>query len=236
MLTATHNPRIITLLNCLTCLTLVVGTANAGPTDFVAAGATTADLQTSVAAFRTAISLGGANNGVAGGPFVVGRREINWDAAALDVFASPNAMPDNFFNNNSKRGSLLTAASGGRLLVSQRTADANARFGDKIPAYNTALQTFTPQRLFGIEGGTQITNTFFVPNSPTQAATINGFGAIFCDVDQSDSTAIEFFTDINNESVLLRRLLVPASADGGVSFAGTFFGDGERVSMKDYFR
>lgn len=205
--------------------------ATASPTDFIASGSSVTDLQSTVDSFRSAISLGGVNNGVAGGPFVNGRREINWDAPALDAFASPNVMPDNFFNNNSKRGALFSASAGGRLLVSQRTDGPTARFGDIATSYNSQFQVFSPQRLFGIENGTVVTSTFFVPNSPTTQATINGFGAVFTDVDRTDSTAIEFYTDINNQNVLLRRLLVPASTDGGLSFAGTFFGDGERVSM-----
>jgi hypothetical protein len=205
--------------------------AVAGPTDFTASGANPADITAVVDAFRVAISAGGGNNGVGGGPLLTGRREINWDAPALDAFASPNAMPDNFFNNNSRRGSLLTASGGGRLLVSQRTDGANARFGDINPEYRESFKTFSPLRLFAVEGGNTIDNTFFVPSNPGQAATINGFGAIFTDVDRTDSTAIEFFTELNGTNVMLRRLLVPASVNGGMSFAGTFFGDGERVSM-----
>ena len=204
--------------------------ASAAPVDFVASGGSSADLLLTVTAFNSAISLGGGNNGVAGGPHVVGRREVNWDAAGLDAFQSPNAMPDNFFNNNSKRGVNLTAESG-RLLVSRRVADGSARFGDVDSSYNTSFQTFSPLRLFGVENGTNVNSTFFVPNAPTQAATINGFGAVFTDVDRTDSTAIEFFTELNGANVLLRRLMVPASSNGGVSFAGTFFGDGERISL-----
>lgn len=210
---------------------LCVSTALASPTDLTASGSTTADLSATVVAFNNLISLGGVNNGVAGGPHLVGRREVNWDAAGLDAFQSPATMPDNFFNNNSKRGALLSASSGGRLLVSRRVADATARFGDIDPSYAASFQTFSPLRLFGIEGGTAVNSTFFVPNTPGQAATINGFGAVFSDVDRTDSTAIEFYTELNGGNVLLRRLMVPASSDGGVSFAGSFFGDGERISL-----
>jgi hypothetical protein len=118
----------------------------------------------------------------------------------------------------------------GRLLVSKRTADATARFGDINTSYASSFKTFSPQRLFGVEGGTAVETTFFVPSIPGQAASVNGFGAVFTDVDRTDSAAIELFTELGGNQVLLRRLLVPASVDGGLSFAGTFFPDGERIT------
>ncbi|MCX5688757.1 MAG: hypothetical protein NTV94_03020 [Planctomycetota bacterium] len=205
------------------------GLAAAGPVDFTGSGANASDIAAVVASFNTAVSLGGGNNGAGGGAFTVGRREINWDAAGLDAFQSPAAMPDNFFNNNSKRGAVFSAPTG-RLLVSKRVSDATARFGDIEPSYASSFKTFSPSRVFGVEGGTVVNSSFFVPLAPGQAATVNGFGAIFTDVDRSDSTAIEFYTDMNGQQALLRRILVPVSPDGGLSFAGTFFQDGERVS------
>jgi hypothetical protein len=73
--------------------------ASADPEVFEASGATPADIQTAVDAFRNFL---GPNNGV-GGTFPTGRREINWDGVP-DAFSAPNLLPANFFNSNSPRG------------------------------------------------------------------------------------------------------------------------------------
>ena len=204
---------------------LASATASAAPTDFTASGVVPADIQATVTAFNTAISLGGGNNGAGGGVFLTGRREINWDAAGLDAFQSPNTMPDNFFNNNSKRGSVQHSPFGS-VKVSKRLADSTGKFGDVDASYNASFKTFSALRLFGVTGSNIVENTFFVPNTPGQEASINGFGAVFTDVDIAGSSAIEFYGPGNT---FLRRIDVPVSADG-LSFAGTFFGDGERIT------
>src|SRR5207248_1656510 len=77
--------------------------ASADPEVFEASGATPADIQTAVDAFRNFL---GDNNGV-GGTFPTGRREINWDGVP-DAFSAPNLLPANFFNSNSPRGVVFT--------------------------------------------------------------------------------------------------------------------------------
>src|SRR6266550_9529025 len=76
--------------------------ASADPAVFDASGATPADIQTEVDAFRDFL---GPNNGV-GGTFPTGRREINWDGVP-DAFSAPNLLPANFFNSNSPRGAVF---------------------------------------------------------------------------------------------------------------------------------
>ncbi len=203
--------------------------AAAGARPFVvrsAAGAAAADIQSTVDQFRVDISAGGGNNGVAGGPFVIGRREINWDAAGLDAFQSPALMPADFFNNNSKRGASFSTPGTG-FLVSQRVPmdPANARFGDISAPYASAFQTFSPNRLFAAQGSTITDTTFFVPNEPGASANINGFGVVFTDVDLANSARIELY-DFHNV------LMASAAADtfnNGLSFIGVAFTGGERV-------
>ena len=98
-----------------------------------------------VSLFRTIVSSGGGNNGAGGGPFTTGRREVNWDAAGLDPFQTPGVMPNNFFNNNSKRGLDLQAGAGGSLLVSGRPASGSTdlRFSSLNPAYPAAMPAFS---------------------------------------------------------------------------------------------
>src|SRR5213596_3598090 len=79
-------------------LTLILNpvAASAAPQVFEASGATPADILTAVNAFKTAVSLGGGNNGIVEGPIANGRREINWDAVP-DAASAPNLLRANFF-------------------------------------------------------------------------------------------------------------------------------------------
>ncbi|MBL9001386.1 MAG: hypothetical protein JNK25_09650 [Phycisphaerae bacterium] len=206
--------------------------AMAGPVVFSASGSDPAAVQGAVDAFRAAISNGGGFNAPNTGPFVNGRREINWDAPALDAFQSPALMPNDFFNNNNKRGATFSTPDGTGFLVSKRVNDATGLFGDIEPAYNTSFQSFSPLRLFAVAGGVVCDTVFSVPTSPGQAATVNGFGAIFTDVDATDSTRIEFYAE---GGALLRNMLVPVSPDGGLSFLGVHFPDGERIERVRIF-
>lgn len=197
---------------------------------FSAAGSDAASITGSVDAFRSAISLGGANNGVGNGPFATGRREVNWDAAGLDAFQSPGVMPSNFFNNNSRRGAFITTPDGTGVVVSKRNAsdaaDPERKFGNINPAYATQFSTFSPLRLFGVQGGVLSDTTFFVPNQPGQAATVNGFGVVFTDVDVAGSSRLELFGEGGE---LLASAFAPVSPDGGLSFVGIFMDAGPRV-------
>ena len=198
----------------------------AAPVVRSASGASTADVQAAVDGFRTDVSLGGALNAPNTGPFVNGRREINWDGVP-DAAADPNALPGTFFNNNSKRGAVLTTP-GTSLSVSANAATATpVRFGSINAAYSANFQTFSPQRLFAALGSTIVDVTFFVPTSPGTPATVNGFGAVFTDVEIAGITTIEYF-NANGDS--LGTFEAPVGPDAGLSFLGVSFNAGERVA------
>jgi len=208
----------------------LAGTAGAAPIVFSGTGSNAASLQTVVDSFRAA--LGGANNGV-GGTFATGRREINWDAPALDAFASPSLMPADFFNPvspppGSPRGASFSTPGTG-FLVSQRAevggAD-NVRFGDIDPSYDSIFQTFSSQRLFAAQGSTITDVHFFIPGSPTSPGTVKGFGAVFADVDDDASTYLEFF-DVNNNLVHSQSV---SPQNNGLSFLGVSFDAGEQIA------
>jgi hypothetical protein len=194
-------------------------------------GPDAASIQSFVDQFRADISVGGPNNGAGGGPFATGRREINWDAPGLDAFQSPALFPANFFNSNSRRGAQFSTPGSG-FLISQRNAanpsDPNLRFGDVNPSYNAIFNVFTPQRLFAAKDSTITDVTFFVPDSPTTAATVNGFGAVFTDVDSANSSRLDFY-GLANE-LLFSQYVAPGSApSGSLSFLGVSFA-AERIS------
>ena len=191
----------------------------------VGAGANAAAIQAAVDQFRA--DLGGVNNGV-GGSFITGRREINWDGVP-DNFSEPNALPFNFFNVNSPRGvifhSIANIGGNHQFRVSASAASGTAvRFGNVDASYSVIFQTFSPERLFQGRFSNEIEIIFFIPGTSVPAA-VSGFGAVFCDVDSSN-TFIEYYapdgTKISGSSLNV--------ANNGLSFLGTSFNAGERVA------
>jgi len=217
-----------TSLACIAVALVLPNLAAAGAVVRSASGATPADIQAAVDQFRTDVSAGGVVNAPGTGPFAIGRREINWDGVP-DNLADPNALPADFFNNNSKRGVVLSTA-GTSLQVSADSSNPTStpvRFSSINPAYLTNFQTFSPERLFTALGSTVVDVTFFEPVSPTTAATTNGFGSVFTDVEIAGSTTIEYF-DAQGQS--LGVFPVPVGPNGGLSFLGVSFDAGEQVS------
>jgi hypothetical protein len=197
----------------------------AGAVIRVGAGANPAAIQAAVDLFRT--DLGGANNGV-GSSFTSGRREINWDGVP-DSFAEPNALPFNFFNVNSPRGAVFHSIGniGGnhQFRVSANNGSGTAtRFANIDSSYEFIFQTFSAQKLFHARFANEIEILFFIPGTKVPA-TVSGFGAVFCDVDSSN-TFIEYY-DPSGNKISGSSLNV---ASNGLSFLGTSFNAGERVA------
>jgi hypothetical protein len=216
------------LSSLLAALALAPLAVHAAPKVTTAAGANSADLTAAVTAFRADLALGGVGN-VALGPLVNGFRNVNWDGAP-DSLAAPAALPADFFNNNVRRGAVFTTPTPGATIQVSATFDnatgTAVRFGNIDPSYATRFKAFTEQRIFAAVGSTIIDTNFFVPGSPATTATVNGFGAVFCDVDLANTSSIECF-DAAGKS--LGKFYAPV-ADNGLSFVGVFFADGERVA------
>jgi hypothetical protein len=213
------------LVVCVFGVLLFTSTSSANPVIRAAAGANAAAIQSAVDLFRT--DLGGSNNGV-GGSFTSGRREINWDGVP-DNFAEPNALPFNFFNVNSPRGvvfhSIANIGGNHQFRVSASAASGTAvRFGNIDASYATIFQTFSAERLFQGRFSNEIEILFFVPGTSIPA-TVSGFGAVFCDVDTSN-TFIEYY-DPGGNKISGSSLNV---SNNGLSFLGTSFNAGERVA------
>src|SRR5437867_8818568 len=159
--------------------------ASADPQVFEASGATPADIQTAVDAFRNFGDFG-TNNGV-GGTFPHGRREINWDAVP-DARSAPNLLPPNFFNSNSPRGVVFFTPGTGFQVSANLVNPTNTpvRFGNIFSVYPALFSTFSPQKLFTALGSTITENVFFIPpgaggTTTPRSATVKGFGAVFTD-------------------------------------------------------
>jgi hypothetical protein len=188
---------------------------------FEATGANSAAIQSTVDAFRT--DLGTLNANVAGS-FGSGRREINWDGVP-SAASAPNSLPANFFNSNSPRGVIFSTPGSG-FQVSGATTDAGigqpaaANFGNIDPTYTNTFTTFTPQRLFTGVGSNIVDVNFFIPGSNTPAL-VQGFGAVFTDVDLAMTSSIQFFDSAN---VSLGNFFVPAATGSAtLSFLGVAF-------------
>jgi hypothetical protein len=192
--------------------------ASADPAVFEASGATPADIQTEVDAFRDFL---GPNNGI-GGTFPSGRREINWDGVP-DAFSAPNLLPANFFNSNSPRGAVFFTLGTGFQVSANSVNPTNTpvRFGNIFPVYPALFSTFSPQRLFTALGSNITENLFFIPGT-THSATVKGFGAVFTDVNADHSTKIEYF-DVNGNLLFSRDVLPGPTNRGGLSFLGVGF-------------
>jgi hypothetical protein len=218
------------------------------PVVFQAAGPTVASIQSTVDAFRAAVSgLGNMNNGSVGGPLLSGRREINWDGGdptLLTTAPIPPATPFNVFLNT--RGGQFTTPGVG---LTQGPPSGGVQGGLAAlfnnPTYATIFSTFSPSRLFTPVGSNITEALFFIPgmnpsvipgSNPSAPATVRGFGAVFTDVDQPDgsgpgqkkgnrgaSTLIEYF---DQDGELIFSSFVPASpGDGSLSFFGIVFED-----------
>ncbi|MBJ7328365.1 MAG: hypothetical protein JHC95_00620 [Solirubrobacteraceae bacterium] len=207
-------------------VSLLGGTAHAAAVTRVAAGPNAAAIQDKVDQFRADL---GANNGV-GGAFLSGRREINWDGVP-DAFAEPNALPFDFFNVNSPRGVVFQSVAniGNQHQFRVSAAGLNptgtaVRFGNLAPSYSIIFQTFSAERLFAPRFSNTLDVFFFVPGTKIPA-TVKGFGAVFADVDSSN-TFIEFY-GADGKKLSGASLNV---ASNGLTFLGTSFNAGERVA------
>lgn len=172
------------------------------------------DISDTVAAFQ--LALGNPNNGNSPGPIGNGRRQINWDAGIV-----PFDMPADFFNNPAfppTRGAVFSNDNNNEFRVSNDGIDNEF---DSFNADNpNQFNTFSAPRLFTPVGTNVFDINFFVPAGSTPA-TVNGFGAIFSDVDMHDSTLVELF-DVNNS--LISSHAVEANPNG-LSFFGIAFND-----------
>ncbi len=198
-------------------LLLNTGTASADLHVFETSGATPADIQSTVNAFRAHL---GHNNGI-GGTFIGGRREINWDGVP-DQFAAPNLMPANFFNSNSPRGVVFFTPGSGFQVSANSINPTNTpvRFGNLRANFPNIFSTFSPQRLFTALDSNITETLFFIPGT-TQPARTRAFGVVFTDVNNAGSTTIEYL-DVNG-NLLFSRDVLPGPVRGSLSFLGVIF-------------
>jgi hypothetical protein len=192
---------------------------------FEATGQTPDEIRAAVDAFR--IFLGPLNPNVVGS-FSDGRREINWDGVP-DAFSAPNNLPPNFFNANSPRGAVFLTPGTGFQVSADDANPTNTPilFGNLHPVFPQLFTVFSPQRLFAALNSNMMETFFFVPGS-AEGATVDGFGAVFTDVNADGSTTIEYL-DTAGKVLLSRSVPSGPTNRGSLSFLGVAFDAGERV-------
>lgn len=156
------------------------------------------NIQAAMDEFR---NLLGANNGNATGSQSTGRREINWDALP-DSVCVPNGYIGAFFNQVPQTRGIEFTTPGMGLIVS---ADGNnptstpSSFGNINPTYTAIFPPFSGERIFSPLGSNIADIRFYVPGTSTPAV-VQGFGAVYIDVDLEENDAFEFF-DIHENSL-----------------------------------
>jgi len=161
---------------------------------------TDTNVQGAIDEFR---GLLGANNGNATGSQSTGRREINWDGVP-DSLSAPNEYPGNFFNSpyfGLTRGIEITTPGTGLSVSADDSNPTNSltSFGHINPTYTNIFPPFSGQRIFSPVGSNIADIRFYVPSTSTPAV-VQGFGAVYIDVDREENAAFEFF-DINENSL-----------------------------------
>lgn len=147
-----------------------------------------------------------------------GRREVNWDGVPAQ-FGHINPFPLDFFNstdpavgNGRKRG-LQYVDNGTQFRVD------STDFKEIDASYEAQFEPFTRKRQI-IAVGTNVSEVSFKVAGTATDASVKGFGVIFSDVDNANSTFIEFF----NGAKSLGVFKAPAAAGAGkFSFLGVHF-------------
>jgi hypothetical protein len=232
--TATNNVRNYILSGFA--LLILSTFAFATPVVRQATGSNAAAIQSTVDQFRADLGTLNPNNGQS---FASGRREINWDGVP-DEFSAPHFMPNDFFNVNSPRGVVFSSNSGNSVLLAsgqqafQVSADSSnptntaVKFSNIDPTYAANFQTFSPQRLFTIFDSNVVEINFFIPGT-TIPATVNGFGAIFTDVDSANTRILLF--DANGKRLPGPGFVpIPETESNNLSFQGISYTNGERIA------
>jgi hypothetical protein len=182
-------------------------------------------IQGTVTNFQAA--LGNPNNGNAPGPLFSGHREINWDGGGGVSTNTVSGTPFNGFQNI--RGALFTTPGTGFIQAPPSGTAPNglSNFFNN-PTYGTIFSVFSPLRDFTPTGSTITQATFSIPGtSGGTAAEVDGFGAVFTNVELANTSKIDFFDP--NGNLLTEQFVPPGTGPASLSFLGVFFNAGEEI-------
>ena len=173
----------------------------------------TGDITSRIEEFRQL--LGAQLNTVPGA--VGGRREINWDGVPEQLLGTP--LPPNFFNPvgaaapASRQRGLVYSAAAGTFEVSK------TNFNEVNAAASSQFAPFSGQQTFSNISG-NLWDVGFEVAGQSVAASVQGFGIVFSDVDVANNSYLEFYSGDKN----LGRFYVPVhDSKSGFSFLGVYF-------------
>ncbi len=153
-----------------------------------------------------------------------GRREVNWDGVPAN-FTNNNSFPPEFFNNtdpagpNGRKRGLVYLNTGAPLRLD------SSNFSELDASYADEFLPFSKKKTIVAVGSTISEVAFKIPGTNTDAA-VKGFGIIFSDVDDANSTYLEFFDGAKSLGIFK----APArNAAGGFSFLGVYF-TGQKIT------
>ncbi|MEL6894331.1 MAG: calcium-binding protein, partial [Actinomycetota bacterium] len=161
-----------------------------------------------------------------------GRRQINWDAAPAAI-SDPNPFPGDFFNGDAApraRGIEFTTPGTGFLLSGDLDDGTPIEFESINRTYLDEFGTFSPERLFTPIGSNVVDVRFFSPVDQTTPATVDGFGAVFTDVDLAGSAQLEYFDVDGNVLHVVTAEGAPGSET--LEFLGAQFDDNCVASVR----
>jgi hypothetical protein len=146
-----------------------------------------------------------------------GRREINWDGVPANLTNNTN-FPLDFFNNtdpagpNGRKRGLVYLDKGPIRIDSSSFAELDATYADEFVPFSSKKVL--------IGANSNIAEIVFKVPGTTTDAFVKGFGIVFTDVDNAQSTYLEFF----NGNKSLGQFSAPArNQSGGFSFLGVHF-------------
>jgi hypothetical protein len=156
-----------------------------------------------------------------------GRREVNWDGVPAN-FTNNNTFPLDFFNltdpagaNGRKRG-LVYLATGSPLRLD------SSSFKDIDASYATQFIAFSQKKAI-ISANSTVSEIVFKVAGTNTDASVQGFGIIFSDVDEANSTTLQFF---NGNKDLGTYKAQPKNGSANFSFLGVHFQNDKVTRIK----
>lgn len=145
-----------------------------------------------------------------------GRREINWDGIPDSL--NGKKLPGNFFNPT-EAGAVESLQRGAVYAALDNAMVSASKFSEVNASASTEFASFSGNKSFAVTNATLWPVSFRVAGTSTDAS-VRAFGAVFVDVDKTNSTFIEFYS---NQKSLGRFFVPPHDNNSSFSFLGIYF-------------
>jgi hypothetical protein len=195
------------------------GNPVAAGTPMLFSGVGTAAVTSALGDFRAAI--GGVNNGdktTQAGGF----RAINWDGVKLDGTDFGGGANTTVISNGSTVAIPQDRFQTRGVFFGAIYAVSNDGFTTVNPTTAGLFPAFSPKNTFAMFNDNGIDFKFVAPsasNTSLVSAASRGFGAVFLNVEEANTTSIQYF----HGSTLLDTVFVPVGTQGQPEFAGELF-------------